>query len=86
VIDGTPWYFTGEETNNSGHFGSSIALDAKTGQWTETPHFGKMWHENVVPLERISKAMLITTDDDFTVGVPATRPSAAATAGSSSTT
>lgn len=70
VIEGTPWFFTGEETNSSGHFGSSIALNAETGQWVETPQFGKMLHENVVPLERISKAMLVTTDDDFNRGIP----------------
>jgi hypothetical protein len=69
-LGGTHWYFTGEETNSSGHLGSSIALNVETGTWVETPHFGKMQHENVVPLEGLSKAVLITTDDDFTAGVP----------------
>lgn len=69
-LGGTHWYFTGEETNSSGHFGSSIAMNAETGSWVETPHFGKMQHENVVPLEGLSKAVLVTTDDDFTIGVP----------------
>jgi hypothetical protein len=69
-LGGTYWYLTGEETNSSGHFGSSIALNAETGDWVETPHFGKMQHENVLPLEGLSQAVLITTDDDFNVGVP----------------
>jgi hypothetical protein len=69
-LGGTYWYLTGEETNSSGHFGSSIALNAETGEWVETAHFGKMQHENVLPLEGLSQAVLITTDDDFTVGVP----------------
>jgi hypothetical protein len=67
---GTYWYLTGEETITSGHFGSSLALNAETGTWFETPHFGKMQHENVVPLEGLSRAVLITTDDDFNTNVP----------------
>lgn len=69
-LGGTHWYFTGEETNSSGHFGSSIALNAETGEWVETPHFGKLMHENIVPVDGLSNAVLITTDDDFTPGVP----------------
>jgi hypothetical protein len=69
-LGGTYWYLTGEETISSGHFGSSIALNAETGLWVETPHFGKMQHENVVPLEGLSRAVLITTDDDFNTNVP----------------
>jgi hypothetical protein len=69
-LGGTYWYLTGEETNSSGHFGSSIALNAETGDWVETAQFGKMQHENVLPLEGLSRAVLVTTDDDFTIGVP----------------
>ena len=69
-LGGTYWYLTGEETISSGHFGSSIAMNAETGSWVETPHFGKMQHENVLPLEGLSRAVLITTDDDFTTNVP----------------
>jgi hypothetical protein len=66
LINGTPWYFTGEEdVPANGRGGSSIAMNAKTGQWVETRHFGLILHENVVPVERVSKAMFITTDDDF---------------------
>src|SRR4051812_20078627 len=69
-LGGSYWYLTGEETNSSGHFGSSIALNAETGDWVETAQFGKMQHENVLPLEGLSRAVLITTDDDFNVGIP----------------
>jgi hypothetical protein len=67
MIHGTPWYFTGEEAINAGHDGSSIALNAKTGNWTETAHFGHIQHENVVPT-KLSKWFFLTTDDDFRAG------------------
>jgi hypothetical protein len=71
-----PWYFTGEEdtlagaltpeeTDGFGRNGSSIAMNAVTGEWKETAHFGHLIHENVVPVERLSKAFFLTTDDDF---------------------
>jgi hypothetical protein len=67
MIHGTPWYFTGEEAINAGHDGSSIAMNAKTGIWVETPHFGHIQHENVVPT-KLSKWFFLTTDDDFRAG------------------
>jgi hypothetical protein len=74
VIHGVPWYFTGEEAINgvapappAGHDGSSIAMNAKTGQWWETEHFGHLQHENVVPT-KLSKWFFLTTDDDFRPG------------------
>jgi hypothetical protein len=70
VVQGTPYYFTGEEAINAGHDGSSIVMNARTGAWTETPHFGHIQHENIVPVERIKKFMVVTTDDDFRVGSP----------------
>jgi hypothetical protein len=72
VVNGTPYYFTGEEAigTGTGHDGSSIVLNAKTGQWTETPQFGHIQHENIVPVERIKKFMVVTTDDDFRSGSP----------------
>jgi len=70
-FSGTPYYFTGEEAVVAGHDGSSIAMNAETGDWVETPQFGHLNHENVVPLPRVSKFMVVTTDDDFVVGVPA---------------
>jgi hypothetical protein len=60
-------YFTGEEAINTGHDGSSIMLDPETGAWRETPHFGKLQHENVVPL-KLSKWVFLTPEDDFRSG------------------
>jgi hypothetical protein len=75
TIKGTPYYFTGEEAIGVdplvGHDGSSIVMNAETGQWTETEHFGHLNHENVVPVERIKGFMVVTTDDDFRIGQPA---------------
>jgi hypothetical protein len=68
LINGTPYYFTGEEAIDVGHDGSSIVMDAETGEWWETEHFGHLNHENVVPVERVSRFMVVTTDDDFRVG------------------
>lgn len=66
IINGVPWYFTGEEDiPSSGRDGSSIAMNAETGEWVETEQFGHILHENNVPVERLSKAMIVTTDDDF---------------------
>jgi hypothetical protein len=70
VVNGTPYYFTGEEAIGAGHDGSSIVMNAETGQWRQTPHFGHIQHENIVPVERIKKFMVVTTDDDFRVGSP----------------
>ena len=69
-INGTPYYFTGEEAINAGHDGTSIVMNAKTGQWWSTPQFGHIQHENIVPVKRISKFMVVTTDDDFRIGSP----------------
>jgi hypothetical protein len=74
-INGTPYYFTGEEAIGVspavGHDGSSIVMNAETGEWSEAAHFGHISHENVVPVERVSGFMLVTTDDDFRPGQPA---------------
>lgn len=70
VINGTPYYFTGEEGTVTGHDGTSIVMNADTGQWWATPQFGHIQHENIVPVERIKKFMVVTTDDDFRVGSP----------------
>jgi hypothetical protein len=69
-INGTPYYLTGEEAIPAGHDGSSIVMNARTGAWTETPQFGRFEHENVVPVPSIRKFMLVSTEDNFRVGVP----------------
>ena len=74
LIEGRPLYFTGEEAipmpnqpPPPPHDGSSIVMDAETGFYRETPHFGHMQHENVVPL-RLSKWVFLTSEDDFRPG------------------
>jgi secreted PhoX family phosphatase len=42
-------------------------MDPETGMWRETPHFGHLQHENVVPL-RLSKWVFLTSEDDFRAG------------------
>jgi hypothetical protein len=70
TIRGTPYYLTGEEAIPAGHDGSSIVMNAETGDWTETPQFGHFEHENVVPVTGFQKFMLVSTEDNFRVGVP----------------
>jgi hypothetical protein len=72
VIKGTPYYFTGEEAiplpgqpPGPAHDGSSIVMNAETGTWTETPWFGHFQHENVTPVLRLSKFMVVSPEDDF---------------------
>jgi hypothetical protein len=71
IIDGRPLYFTGEEAvpiegqpPGPAHDGSSIVMDPETGMWLETPHFGHLQHENVVPL-KLRKWVFLTSEDDF---------------------
>jgi uncharacterized protein DUF839 len=74
VLDGRPYYFTGEEAvpiegqpPGPAHDGSSIVMDPDTGMWVETPHFGHFQHENVVPL-KLSKWVFLSSEDDFRPG------------------
>jgi Bacterial protein of unknown function (DUF839) len=69
-IKGTPYYLTGEEAIPAGHDGSSIVMNAQTGTWTATPHFGHFEHENVVPVTGFKKMVLVSTEDNFRAGVP----------------
>jgi hypothetical protein len=65
ILGGVPWYFTGEESSRSLRQGSSIALNAGTGNWVETPHFGHMSHENIVPVKGLARAYLGLSEDGF---------------------
>jgi hypothetical protein len=65
VIDGVPWYLTGEESKHSPRKGTSIAIDASTGEVHETPWFGHFGHENVVPVQGLSSAFLGLAEDGF---------------------
>jgi len=65
IIDGDPWYLTGEESKHSPRKGMAIAIDASTGAVHETPWFGHFGHENVVPVEGLSGAFLGLSEDGF---------------------
>ena len=65
VIDGTPWYFTGEEWFASPRGGMSIAINALTGKVIQTPQFGSLNHENVVPVQGLDRAVMYLSEDSF---------------------
>ena len=65
LIDGVPWYFAGEESKHSTRNGMSIAIDASTGAVHETPWFGHLGHENVVPVQGLSSAFFGLSEDGF---------------------
>jgi hypothetical protein len=65
VVDGIPWYTTGEESKHSSRKGVSIAIDASTGEFRETPWFGHFGHENVVPVQGLSQAFYGLPEDGF---------------------
>lgn len=74
IIDGRPYYFTGEEAvpitgqlPGPAHDGSSIVMDPETGMYTETEHFGHFQHENVLPI-KLSKWVFLSSEDDFRPG------------------
>jgi Bacterial protein of unknown function (DUF839) len=73
IVFGRPYYFTGEEAvpipgqlPGPAHDGSSIVMDPDSGMWRETPHFGHLQHENIVPV-KLRKWVFLTTEDDFRV-------------------
>jgi hypothetical protein len=63
TVGRTPWFFTGEEAPRSAREGSSIALNTATGQYVETPWFGHMYHENVVPVEGLDRSLVVVAED-----------------------
>jgi hypothetical protein len=60
-----PWYLTGEESKHSPRKGTSIAIDASTGEMHETPWFGHFGHENVVPVQGVASAFVGLPEDGF---------------------
>jgi len=64
-VHGVPWYFTGEESKHSPRYGTSIAINATKGVFHETPWFGHFGHENVVPVDGLSKAYVGLSEDGF---------------------
>ena len=65
TIAGVPWYFTGEEWIGSPKGGVSIAINGITGRVLETPQFGKLNHENNVPVKGMSQAVMYLSEDSF---------------------
>jgi hypothetical protein len=65
VIDGVPWYLTGEESKHSPRKGVTIAIDASTGAMHEMPWFGHFGHENVVPVGGLASAFVGLSEDGF---------------------
>ena len=65
MIDGVPWYFTGEEWFASPRGGMSIAINALTGEVHETHQFGSLNHENVVPILELHRAAMFLSEDSF---------------------
>lgn len=65
VLDGVPWYLTGEEWIASPKGGMSIAINALTGRVRETPQFGAINHENVVPVQGMARAAIYLAEDSF---------------------
>lgn len=62
-VDGVPWYLTGEEWARTPRGGMSIAMNATTGRVIETPHFGSMSHENVVPVPELARSVVLLPED-----------------------
>ena len=60
-----PWYFTGEEWFASPKGGMSIAINTLTGKVVKTPQFGSLNHENVVPLQGMTRAAMFLSEDSF---------------------
>jgi hypothetical protein len=65
TIRGVPWYLTGEEWIGSPKGGMAIAVNALTGEHHETPWFGKINHENVVPVKGLAEAVTFLSEDSF---------------------
>jgi hypothetical protein len=70
VLDGTPWFFTGEEDQNyfSPHGGTTIAIDAThPSTYRVLNHFGFMAHEQELPITGLDEAaFLLPEDNPFT--------------------
>jgi hypothetical protein len=63
TINGTPWYFTGEESPGSLRHGVSVAVQAVTHEIKPLPWFGHMYHENQVPVQGMSQFAFFLSED-----------------------
>jgi hypothetical protein len=65
MLDGVPWYTAGEESKHSPRRGMAFAINAETGRVHNAPWFGHFGHENVVPVDGLSKAYVGLSEDGF---------------------
>jgi hypothetical protein len=63
VLDGRPWYFTGEEATFGTHSGVSVAVDVRTGTYKDLPWFGFFAHEQEVPVTNLGQATFALPED-----------------------
>jgi hypothetical protein len=67
VLDGTPWFFTGEEDQNyfSPHGGTTIAIDATNpSTYQVLDHFGFMAHEQELPIVGLDQSTFLLPEDN----------------------
>jgi hypothetical protein len=63
VLDGKPWYFTGEEGTYGSHGGTSIAVDVQQGTFKDLPWFGFFAHEQEIPVPGLGRATVMLSED-----------------------
>jgi hypothetical protein len=63
MLDGNPWYFTGEEDPSGIHGGTSIAVDVKQGTFKDLPWFGFFAHEQEIPVKGLGRATVMLSED-----------------------
>ena len=74
IIDGVPWYFTGEESTAAGaltpdpndglgHGGAAIALNGLTGRWYEVRHWGLFDWEQPLYVGGLEKFLILGFED-----------------------
>jgi hypothetical protein len=75
VLDGTPWYFTGEEDQDyfSPHSGTTIAIDATDrSSYRILDHFGLFAHEQELPATGLDAAAFVLPEDNPGSSLPGT--------------
>ncbi len=75
VLDGTPWYFTGEEDQDhfSPHGGTTIAFDATDrSSYRVLDHFGFFAHEQELPVTGLDASAFVLPEDNPGSPLPGT--------------
>jgi hypothetical protein len=63
LLDGVPYYTTGEENTGTAHAGMAIVLDGQTGRWREAPWFGHFAHEQVLAVKGVAAPFFVLSED-----------------------